>query len=224
MRAKWYNKVVAPALVGTQPLPSLFHIMNPSVQWFPRSIQSISCGIHSLHRKINCYLQSHYSEITGFMRGWLSPLTQWFRSTHISLAGVNYDHPYPRMQREKKRALFYRTPWSYRKSANIKMHSKKSSVILSSCFSPTMSLTFPMGQFICRRGKRRRKLSNRAEGAITKYSAASLDPPLNTLNKHIKRKQKERTSLWLCSIFLNDFCYVIIIIVRGSSMMYRRSS
>ena len=120
-------------------------------------------------------------------------------------------------EREKKSPLlFYRTPWSsYRKSANIKMHSKKSSVILSSCFSPTMSLTFPMGQFICRRGKRRRKLSNRAEGAITKYSAASPDPPLNTLNKHIKRKQKERTSLWLCSIFLNDFCYVIIIIVRG---------
>ena len=126
--------------------------------------------------------------------------------------------------RERKNepfAFFYRTPWSYRKSANIKMHSKKSSVILSSCFSPTMSLTFPMGQFICRRGRRRKKLSNRAEGAITKYSAASPDPPLNTLNKHIKRKQKERTSLWLCSsIFLNDFCYVIIIIVRGSSMMY----
>ena len=101
------------------------------------------------------------------------------------------------------------------------MHSRKSSVILSSCFSPTMSLTFPMGQFICRRGRRsRRKLSNRAEGAITKYSAASPDPPLNTLNKHIKRKQKERTSLWLCSIFLNDFCYVIIIIVRGSRMKY----
>ena len=87
---------------GTQPLPSLFHIMNPSVQWFPRSIQSINCGIHSRQRKINCYLQSQCSEITGFMRGWLSPLTQWFRSTHISLAGVNYDHPCPRMQREKK--------------------------------------------------------------------------------------------------------------------------